>query len=431
MPASSSPGSLANCQLWLKADAGGGTPWTDSSGNGRTAAVSRGAPTLVNNVLNGLPGVLFDNNSFLVALNVLDASYNTAITVVSLTTTNISGGVFFGAMNSSGFFCSQGPLSNEVYLGSGGNITTRGATPFGKPMVQVARYDGANIKLRTNAQEIEFISSAASINVTGSVAIGGQGAITSAGWFLGGYMFEFALFNRSLSDAEVKQVEQYLRDKWNVLNRPRVLFIMDSFYQLHGANITTPQLTSMNCIGSSYGLDAAVIGRSGMAMTNAESQYSPRIDPDFRSGETVIMVIQLCVNDLYTGTTGAALWTIVQNFCTARRAAAVAAGATLKIILHTVTPTTGTVYAGGQAAYDVRRSDYLALIRAGWAGSADGLADIAANVNMGPPTAASNTTYYVDGVHPADPGNQLLGVTWASAILTVLGKKSLFVVVSP
>src|SRR5581483_3614611 len=60
------PGQIANLKMWLRADAGvpdgSGSLWQDQSGNGNDAgqSVSGAIPTLVQDVVNGLPAMRFN-----------------------------------------------------------------------------------------------------------------------------------------------------------------------------------------------------------------------------------------------------------------------------------------------------------------------------------------------------------------------------------
>ena len=46
----------------------------------------------------------------------------------------------------------------------------------------------------------------------------------------------------------------------------------------------------------------------------------------------------------------------------------------------------------------------------------DALADFAGNATMGPDSAASNTTYYADGLHPTSAGQAILASIMQSAV---------------
>src|SRR5207247_1999791 len=94
-------------------------------------------------------------------------------------------------------------------------------------------------------------------------SIGGTGYITRAGWSFTGDIFEVAVFNRALSDGEVLKVEAWLRAKYDVLNKPRLLWVMDSLGNLNVPNTTVPQTLTTALLGVGYNYDASCIVMGG------------------------------------------------------------------------------------------------------------------------------------------------------------------------
>jgi hypothetical protein len=68
-----------------------------------------------------------------------------------------------------------------------------------------------------------------------------------------------------------------------------------------------------------------------------------------------------------------------------------------------------TVTPRNNATFNARRAIVNSAFRTSWVGvHADAIADFAADPTMGPDAAASNTTYYADGVHPTAAGQAIL-----------------------
>lgn len=70
---------------------------------------------------------------------------------------------------------------------------------------------------------------------------------------------------------------------------------------------------------------------------------------------------------------------------------------------------------------DAAKNTFNALIRAHWAEFADGIADLAANVNLGADGAYANATYFnADGIHLTDAGQALVGAIVQAALIEVI-----------
>lgn len=115
-------------------------------------------------------------------------------------------------------------------------------------------------------------------------------------------------------------------------------------------------------------------------------------------------------NDGYYGADAATTYTRIQAYCALARADG------FKIIVFTIAD---RIYAGGEG-FDTFKNAYNTLLRAGWASFADGLADVAADPNIGGDSAAANSAYFGDLVHPTNLGATIYSNETVSAISNIL-----------
>lgn len=81
------------------------------------------------------------------------------------------------------------------------------------------------------------------------------------------------------------------------------------------------------------------------------------------------------------------------------------------VICATITPSTAT------AGFNAARNSANTIIRT-WVGThCDAIADFAADPTMGPDAAASDTALYVDGLHPTNLGQSILGGIMAALVI--------------
>lgn len=139
---------------------------------------------------------------------------------------------------------------------------------------------------------------------------------------------------------------------------------------------------------SNIGLDSETLATMG---TNAPANVAPLARRDVQN----ICVVFGGTNDIAIGgQTAAATYTLLQNFCATVRAAG------FKVIVVTAVSRTG--------GWDTTLAAYNALITAGYAGFADGLADVGGNANLAPNGSNfSNTSFFLaDAIHPKASSDQ-------------------------
>lgn len=241
--------SLSGLSLWLKADAGvaigGGNhvnTWADQSSNGNNAVgPTMKKPVYVANGINGKPTMSFNGSTELFQINdsnslditncsiyiVLQRNGNgtgnevtfmknasdNAENAVYWQTAKLNGGNSNFTVNSIGY-----PDRNtNVYLGDG------------LPRIMSFSYDGSggptNLNIYVNGIKTAYYNyPTANINTsTGTLQIGGYNAsFDNAGEYFNGYISEFIIFNRALTDEENLSVTNYLNSKYATYSSPYV-----------------------------------------------------------------------------------------------------------------------------------------------------------------------------------------------------------------
>jgi lysophospholipase L1-like esterase len=159
--------------------------------------------------------------------------------------------------------------------------------------------------------------------------------------------------------------------------------------------------TNLHNIGvpSSY-IDSAGQGASADALYDGTKQVD-------------VVSILFGANDMYSGSQNESASTFVNNLKTfgqARQAAG------FKTLVLTVLPSTNDA-----GAYNVRRNAANVLIRAlVHADGVDAIADVGGDATFGTDAAASNVTYYSDGVHPTALTNSLMEPYVTAALRTLV-----------
>jgi hypothetical protein len=203
------PRSFTGLRLWLRADAGVptgyGDIWEDQSGSGNHATQTNGTaiPRVLPDASNGLPALRFDGND-----------------VVNFTTrlTNIRT-VFWviredaAATNEYRFLlhdcCTadfHGGYPYIWYTGASSNVVN------GQTWLNGAPINGTT----TNRPKV---MSVLSVVTTGNVSADRFGSGNAAGRYWWGDLAELVIYDRALSAAEVRQVEDYLNGRYRIFLR--------------------------------------------------------------------------------------------------------------------------------------------------------------------------------------------------------------------
>lgn len=242
------PPSLVGMTLWLNGRAGlpsvgsNVSTWADQSGSGHDFSVPVGstAPTVVSNGVNGRIGVSFVEASNTCLTNGSDISTFvgagawTAFTVLHSTTQNNPG-------TGTEYFQSAviGGANQGVW-----NIPVYGSAPGGLTLIEAYQYNagvhavGQTCTTTTDIQTCSFYNSIAgggtlsiSINkaapstltsvpsmtvLADTMQIGTRRPAGSTGNNYGGNIGEIILYNRTLSNTEIINVQNYLSFQWGI-----------------------------------------------------------------------------------------------------------------------------------------------------------------------------------------------------------------------
>jgi hypothetical protein len=222
------PTALTGCMLWLDAefgefqldDAGGVMQWK-SLGSGPVAAQSTASqrPLYVTNVMNGKPAVRFDGSNDSLSMGNLGYLVPSAATLVMKVRILDGDYNIFGTLNNT---------SNRWNAGAGtgnfGLFTTALQTGF----PALAEFNGTfTFAVRASAAyglEVRENSVRQDYKATGFTYTGGDawflGKSGGATGFFNGDIYSMAIFNRVLSDKEVRTVEEYFAWRYDGVYDP-------------------------------------------------------------------------------------------------------------------------------------------------------------------------------------------------------------------
>ena len=113
-------------------------------------------------------------------------------------------------------------------------------------------------------------------------------------------------------------------------------------------------------------------------------------------------------------------FTYIQSINNLRSAATLFKKAGWKVIVCTLIDR-GDRGANNQTYFDNWYTPYNNKLRSSYKYFADEIADLAADANLGAYGASSNTTYFVDKVHPTTAGQQLIANIVQAAINKITG----------
>ena len=226
-----SPTSIAGCSTWLDAADSSTTTslasgiWIDKSARGGNTTSNAGGGAFSVSNIRGIPAVSFPAASTAALLIPNNASLTTStglsIFMVLNSTTN----------NGSTRFLTANSGSLQFYVTSGDNPTSWGlytpAGSFGSPTVTVSNnvpfVYSATIKTdlvrqSSNGIQTDTISAASTLTIT-SLTIGNYSPANSVYAFTGS-IGEIIIYSNVVTDAQRKQIEFYLTDKWKITSHP-------------------------------------------------------------------------------------------------------------------------------------------------------------------------------------------------------------------
>ena len=225
------PNSFANCVLWLdagdsrtvKESSGSVSKWNDKSGQGNDVTQGSAAkqPTTDATTQNGKNVIDWDGSDNLImpsGVFGVPANGNTCFVVTKRSTE--TGGFYrildmreaSGSRYALDFGSTAGDVSFASKTAAGGGVTNSGNTNTDFQILR-GRRDGST-------QALAVDRGAESTNTNGATETGideaNIGSLGDSSGFLLGSIAEIIIYERSLSTAEIAQVESYLSNKWGI-----------------------------------------------------------------------------------------------------------------------------------------------------------------------------------------------------------------------
>ena len=185
-------------------------------------------PFYVRNAINGNPALRFDNAQHLIASNVkISEIVSSDQATVFMVQNNFSGDettATFGWNSGNYRFLSCAQEGNKVLMdygttSSGFRTTTEALTNFlNQNKIITFVKNGSNGQVKINSAPLTNSSSSnATIDLSLSADFSiGKYIPAGEGYNFYGYIGEFIVFKRALTDAEIKDIETYLSKKWSI-----------------------------------------------------------------------------------------------------------------------------------------------------------------------------------------------------------------------
>ena len=185
-------------------------------------------PFYVRNAINGNPALRFDNAQHLIASNVkISEIVSSDQATVFMVQNNFSGDettATFGWNSGNYRFLSCAQEGNKVLMdygttSSGFRTTTATLTNFlNQNKIITFVKNGSNGQVKINSAPLTNSSSSnATIDLSLSADFSiGKYIPAGEGYNFYGYIGEFIVFKRALTDAEIKDIETYLSKKWSI-----------------------------------------------------------------------------------------------------------------------------------------------------------------------------------------------------------------------
>jgi prepilin-type N-terminal cleavage/methylation domain-containing protein len=186
-------------------------------------------PLYIRNAINNIPALRFDNAQFLTASNVKIseiASSNQA--TVFIVQNNFSGDIStstFGWFKDGYRFQMHAQESNTIKIDYGywgGNNNSRISTPvltnfLNQNKIITFIKNGFDVKIKVNS---EILANSSNSNATIDLSLSGDFSIgkypPDDNYYFKGYVGEFIVFKKALTDEEISSIETYLSKKWAI-----------------------------------------------------------------------------------------------------------------------------------------------------------------------------------------------------------------------
>lgn len=428
------PADIPNLALHVAADSGvyvdaGTTPatdgqrvqqWNDTSGasNHVTQATADNRPTYRATGFNGQPGVDFTPPSYYriwaTTPEFLGATYDTAAALfwigaqagasnriaISTNTTAFAGGEY---AEWNRFDVDNLGIPTSVYHGAqtlAGNIRCVGMS-----------YDGTTLRTIINGHLIKRARTG-NLGLSGAALLGNYSAIAGSEWT--GCIGEALVYRYGASDTDMRRMCTYLLTRWGLTApspRKVVCYVGDSQTAFAGVQKWPGMVADvMGTTSQSH----TTVAQPGVDLAYINSIAAGWVDPV--CDETAACNVNLIwagTNDLAQGVSGATVYSRLETYCAARRAAGWD-----KIVVLTALPRSNT---GCDPDHETLRQAFNSLVRANYASIADAIIDVAADGRIGDDGDELDTTYYdADKVHLNSTGQAVIAALAQPVIAGVL-----------
>ncbi len=199
------------------------------------------------------------------------------------------------------------------------------------------------------------------------------------------------------------------------LNRTGAVYFADGNSQTQGANGGPSSYPGQ--LGTLLGASVTNYGVAGQTISQMLSDAATQVDANFAAGVPNILVVAEVRNEISLDGLSANVRTTVNRlwtYCDGRRAAATAAGKTLRIVVWNIMPTVYTTAAQGLATLNAQFDQANAMIAAEWRLHADAFFDVRSDPALA--HASMDDTWWKDGVHLKAPGDAVLAQMAYAAI---------------
>lgn len=250
----------------------------------------------------------------------------------------------------------------------------------------------------------------------------GRFILNDGGTAFKGTVGPFAVYDRALTDAEVAQARESIRQRLSIAGVS--LMPHPYVWAAEGDSITAQPdpaagsttgwagavgtaLKTQGVLGKRWAVGGSTMD-SLLARASTVDRMYPEPTPDAGARPAVLTVL-IGRNDLLGYSSAQAYADALDAYVQARRAVG------WRVVVCTVLPST----VGG---FNVKRNALNTILRT-WPGlgKCEGICDFGANATMGPDAAAANTSLYYDGTHPTAAGHAALVSQAQAAVEDALG----------
>ena len=216
------PTDISDLALWLDAsdsstitfNGSDASAWADKSGNGKNCVQGTPSrqPTYNATGMNSKGTLIFDGSNTTMENAGLSVTQPNTIIIVASQDVQGSNKKMFDAINASPQLIESGSVSDDIQMYAGSNVSSIASiVTIGDPFVCSAVFNGGSSYLYFNGAYANLGNVGAN-NLTNYIV----GADHSIADFWNGKISEILVFDKALSDAERRRVEDYAITKWGI-----------------------------------------------------------------------------------------------------------------------------------------------------------------------------------------------------------------------